>query len=192
MVDGRSVSGLLSRLLLLHGFLLFLAGCSSSPRFAGRSASSPEPPEPSAYHSYKYLAITDDCRCETFETTDRGVEYHFRASYKMYNGILTDIEIEIKNHTNDTLFLEHATAKVTSRNIPYMYNDMFLPLPVMNIPPGSSNVVNLSGKDRTGENDWHKIAGEQLVVTMQGLHAGDTEVAAQSVTFVPENPMMEK
>lgn len=174
--------------------LFIMAGCSSSPRFTGRSSSTAEPPEPSSYRSYTYLAVTNECHCEKFEITDRqsGVGYRFHATYKMYNGIITDIEIEIKNNAKDTLFLEHATAKVTSRNVPYMYNDKFLPLPVMSIPPGASNVVNLSGKDRTGENDWHKIAGEQLIVTIQGLRVGENEIAAQSVTFIPENPMMEK
>ena len=110
----------------------------------------------------------------------------------MYNGIVTNIEIEIKNTSGDTLFLAHATAKVTSRNVPYMYNDRFLPLPFPLIPPGSSNVVHLSGEDWTGENDWHKIAGEQLSVTMQGLRLGDREIAPRTITFIPENPMMEK
>jgi hypothetical protein len=110
----------------------------------------------------------------------------------MYNGIVTNIEIEMKNNAGDTLFFDHAAAKVTSLNVPYMYNDKFLPLPIMIIPPGASNVVNLSGKDRTGENDWHKIAGEQLTVTIQGLRVGNNEIVAQSVTFIPDNPMMVK
>ncbi len=184
--------------LFIGGIFLVLEGCSSSPRFVGGStpntSSPPATPEPSVYRSYSYLVTTDNCQCEKYAFTDGhdSLSYVFHASYKMYNGVVTDIEVEIKNDSRDTLFLDHAAAKVFSRNVPYMYNDKSLPLPILLITPGSSNTVHLSGEDRTGENDWHKIAGEQLTVTIQGLRLGDREITPRTITFIPQNPMMEK
>ena len=110
----------------------------------------------------------------------------------MYGGIVTDIEIDIQNNSADTLFLFHGSAKVSSRNIAYQYNDMFLPLPNFTMAPGKSETVKLTGKERTSDNNWLEIAGEQLTVTLRGLLLGNKELSPLSVSFVPENPMMER
>jgi hypothetical protein len=115
-----------------------------------------------------------------------------RARYKMDRGIQTELEIRIENNARDTLFVDNAAARVSSKNLTYDYNDKFLPLPIMIIPPGESNVINLSGREKGEENDWHKIAGEQLTVTLKGLRNGSGEIPPRSVNFVPENPMMKK
>ena len=57
-------------------------------------------------------------------------------------------------------------------------------------PPGDTRSIQFSGNDVTGVNDWNKIAGEQLTITLRGIRLGTKELRQQSVTFVPENPMM--
>jgi hypothetical protein len=178
---------------------LFIEGCSSSaPRYTTHPTPSTHPakteekPEPSAYRTYTYRAVTDDCNCEEYKKVDARsvVEYRFRARYTMDSGIHTSIEIEVTNNSDDTLWFDHGTAKVSSRNVPYQYNDRFIPLPDLTILPKKSETVKLTGNDRSDENDWHKIAGEQLTITIRGLRMGEKEIAPQAVTFVPENPMM--
>ncbi len=190
------ITSFASVFIILSGILL--GGCASSPRFASRPEgtvpASPEAPEPSSYRSYNYLATTNNCDCENFEILDQTgvVGYEFHATYRMDNGIYTEIGIKIKNNSSDTLSFEHAAAKVASRNVQYEYNDKFLPIPLTMIPPGRSDEFHLSGKDRSGENDWHKIAGEQVTLTIQGLRLGGRDLNTQVVTFVPKNPMIGK
>jgi hypothetical protein len=194
-VNSSGIRALISLPVFACCCVLWVSGCSSSPRFTGRTGEYlPPPPEPSAYRSYYYRATTDSCNCEDFQSADRtdSIGYHLHASYRMDNGIQTDITVELTNNSRDTLFFDAASAKVVSRNIRYMYNDKFLPIPLTLIAPGASNTFHLSGEDRTGENDWHKIAGEQMTVLIQGLHAGLREVAPLTVTFIPQNPMLEK
>lgn len=179
-----------------------LAGCASSrppqaPETAPEPAPPPvvvqqEPPEPSPRSEYLYRAVTNDCNCEEFRTTDAGaaVEYLFRARYKMNNGILTTIELEVKNGSGDTVFFDHGSVRVSSKNIAYQYNDKFLPLGDLVIPPGDARGIQLTGKDVNEANDWNKIAGERLTVTVRGIRSGMRELRQQSVTFVPENPMI--
>ncbi len=196
---------LLDRLVRLSGGLMIagLLGCSSSkPVYTAtpgrpRTESPKEttsPPEPSAFHTYTYRVVTDNCNCEVYKIVDskNTLEYRFRARYTMDAGIHTNIEIEVDNNSNDTLFFDHGTAKVSSRNVAYQFNDRFIPLPDLTIPPKKSDVVKLAGKERTDENDWHKIAGEQMTITIRGLLLGAAEVKSQSATFVPENPMIGK
>ncbi len=178
-------------------------GCSSSKRFAapesptaGTSGATPPgpAPEPSSYRYYTYRAVTGECNCEEYRVTDERfqVEYRFRARYKMDNGIETEVEIDLKNNSRDTLFVDRAAAKVSSKNVQYTYNDKYLPLPILIIPPGDSNTLNLSGKEKTGENNWFEIAGEQFSVTLRGLRNSTSDLPPQTVTFIPENPMFPK
>ncbi len=175
-------------------------GCSSSRRF-----SPPEPPpaestpigtgpEPSPYRSYAYRIVTADCNCAQYHVTEGrfGVEYTFQAQYRMDNGIVTEVTIDVRNNSRDTIFVDRAAAKVSSKNVQYTYNDKFLPLPILMIPPGESNTITLSGKERTGVNNWLEIAGEQFTVTLRGLRNLTATLPPQTVTFVPENPMFTK
>ena len=110
----------------------------------------------------------------------------------MHNGIITDLNIEFINHSDDTLSLDLASVRIASLNIAYQYNDKFIPLPSIKVAPHSSEVVQGSGKDTAGEDDWHKIAGERMTVTIKGMRLGQRELKEQQVEFVPENPKMRK
>src|SRR6266850_1031738 len=138
--------------------------------------------------SYPYVAITNNCRCTEYRSMEGRLEYRFRANYRMQGGIVTSIEIEFVNSSNDTLSLNVGSVKVSSRNIPYQYNSKFVPLPPIEVTPHSSEIVRLTGRDVSGEDDWHKIAGEQLTISIKGIRLGKSEMPMQEVAFVPENP----
>ena len=142
--------------------------------------------------SYPFLAVTNNCNCEEFRTNDGNLDYLLRAHYRMNDGIVTNIEIELTNRSQDTLSLSVASVKVTSRNISYRYNDKFIPLPALEILPHSTDIVKLTGKELAGEDDWHKIAGERMTVTVKGLTLGGRELKQQLVEFMPLNPKMRR
>lgn len=183
---------------------LLAAGCSSSrpPYSPERPPEAPpppvvvnrDPPAPSARTEYEYRAVTDDCNCAEFRTGNAGsgVEFIFRARYKMDGGVVTTLDLEVRNTSADTVFFDHGTVRVSSKNIAYQYNDKFLPLGDLIVPPGDARGIQLTGKDINDANDWHKIAGERLTVTVRGIRAGEKTLKQQSVTFVPENPMIGK
>ena len=155
----------------------------------------PEPGcAPSSPGMYSYRAINDDCNCQEYRVVDRveQIEYFFRASYRMEAGIVTSIEIELTNNSPDSLFLNRGAVKVSSNNVAYQYNDKFLPLPEMTIPPHRNDVVKLVGRETNGKEDWNKIAGEQLRITVKGIRAGARELQPQTVIFVPENPKLRR
>ena len=108
----------------------------------------------------------------------------------MDDGIITSIEMELTNRSNDTLSLDLGTVKLSSRNVSYQYNDKPLPLPPLRIPPIESDIVRFTGSETTGKEDWLKIAGEQLTLTIEGIRLGLKVLPRQVVTFVPENPKM--
>ncbi len=155
--------------------LSFWAGCSGS------------------LSSYAYRALTDDCDCEEYIITDKpyDVEYRFRAGYKMEKGVVTTIRIEFRNGSKDTLFLDPGVVKISSRNISYQYNNKFLPLPHLVIPPSGSDNVVLTGSDITQEDAWNKIAGERLTITIKSMRLGNKTLSQRAVVFVPVNPKLE-
>jgi hypothetical protein len=141
--------------------------------------------------SYNYRVVNGDCNCEQYRVRDGSVAYLFRARYRMQGGVLTSIDVElINNSSRDTLSTDEAYVKVSSLNISYQYNDRFLPLPVLNIPPYGSDSIHLTGEDVSGEDDWTKIAGERLTVTIKDLRLGLKTLKPQQVEFVPENPKL--
>ena len=146
----------------------------------------------SASRTYSYRIITNDCNCEEFRARDRSnkIEYLFRAHYRMQGGIITNIEVEIFNHNRDTLFLDQGSAILSSRNMNYQYNNKMIPLPHLVIEPLRSDVVAMNGSDISGDEDWNKIAGEQLTLTLRGIRLGVKTLSQQTVTFVPENPKL--
>jgi hypothetical protein len=181
-----------------------LPGCgpaaeTSRPRFPAppdsELAPAPEPePEnaPSPRDRFGYLVQNDDCRCAEYSTADPDfpVHYRFAATYRMEKGFITSISIHFDNRSRDTLFLDGGAVMVSSRNIDYQYNDKFIPLPDMIVPPGDSEDLDLDGKEVTATPTWKKIAGERLTLTLKGLRLGETTLGRQVVTFVPENPML--
>jgi hypothetical protein len=144
--------------------------------------------------TYSYRAINDNCNCEEYRSHDkeRRILYRFRAYYNMRGGIHTTIEIEITNNGNDTLFLDNGAVKISSKNISYQYNNKLVPLPHLFIEPSHSDVVRMVGSDISGTDDWNKIAGEQLTLTLQGIRLGERPVASQRVTFIPVNPKLQQ
>ena len=144
--------------------------------------------------SYVYRVINNECNCLEYHTVDKKnkIAYLFRGTYSMNEGMSTTIDIEFTNRSNDTLSLELGAVKVSSRNISYQYNDKFLPLPSLVIPPQHSEVVQLTGKSTDVEENWHKIAGEQLTLTLRGLRLGRMALPETAVVFVPENPKLRR
>ena len=108
----------------------------------------------------------------------------------MGDGVFTTIDVEFTNRSSDTLTLGLGTVKVSSRNIPYQYNDKFLPLPPLTIAPHQTEMIQLTGKSLDTEENWHKIAGEQLTLTLQGLRLGSAILPVTTVVFIPENPKL--
>ena len=142
--------------------------------------------------TFFYRVATDNCNCEEYRISDKEhkIDYLFRARYKMQRGIITTIEVEFTNRSRDTLFLDQGTVKISSRNVPYQYNDKFVPLPHTMILPSRSDVVIMTGSDVSGIDDWNKIAGEQLTLTLQGMRLGERALPQQLVTFIPTNPKL--
>lgn len=147
---------------------------------------------PSSRETYGYRAITDNCDCEEYVASDRDhkIVYRLRARYSMEDGISTVIDLEVSNNTADTVFFDHGTVKISSINIAYQYNDKPLPLGNLIVPPHDTRTIQFAGNEVTGQNNWNKIAGEQLTVVLHGIRLGAKELRQQSVTFVPINPML--
>ena len=177
---------------------LAAAGCSSSGSGAGGGAAAPPGPKESlpasSDASYDYRVATDKCNCLEYSVRDTPakIEYRFRASYRMQTGVLTEVLFTIVNQSDDTLSFDRSAVKVSSLNVRYQYNNKFLPLPWEPIPPRSSGTRKLTGKEVTTESNWHKIAGEQLTITIKGASLSGRELKSQTVVFVPENPNMGK
>jgi len=142
---------------------------------------------------YAYRAISENCNCEEYWVADKQnkIGYLFQAHYRMEDGIVTSIDVKFVNNTKETLTLDHGAVKVSSRNFAYQYNDKFIPLPLLTIRPGGSDEVHLSGREVSAKDDWNKIAGERLTVTIRGVRLGDRELPEQAARFVPENPKIE-
>ena len=155
-------------------FSLFLAGCAAGPTV------------------YPYLASNDNCNCEEYRITLYNIEYTYRAHYRMEMGFSTLIEIEFNNRSNDTLSLEYASVRVSSRNVSYQYNDKFVAMPVIIIPPGRSDMIQMKGNSRDTNENWNIIAGEQLTLTTRGIRLGSKMLPEMSVVFIPVNPKLSR
>jgi hypothetical protein len=143
---------------------------------------------------YPYRAVTGDCACEEYQTTDArvGVQYAFSAEYSVREGVKTRITVVIRNNNRDTLDLSLGYVKVSSRNVPYRYNGRFLPLTIENIPPGQERTLTLSGvvlETKTAD-PWHAIAGEELSIMLKGMRIRGKTLAPQTVHFIPTNPKL--
>lgn len=142
--------------------------------------------------SYTYLARNDDCNCEEYTYRDQryGIDYTFRAQYRTEETIVTSIEIEFLNNAADTLHLDPGAVRMSSQNMDYSYNNRFIPLPPLAIPPGGKEVVYLTGRDQGKGVEWNKIAGESLTVTVKSLLLGEILLPPVSVVFIPTNPKL--
>lgn len=174
-------------------------GCSSSksvPRYragsGGAEESAPEESLPYTGAVFDYKISNGHCDCLEYRTRDyeAPVEYSFRAEYSMQSGFVTEITVDIRNGSADTLTLDPGSVMVSSRNIEYQYNNKFIPLPDLVINPGASEKLTLDGKEVTESPDWNRIAGEQLTLTLRGMRLGGRILTDQVITFVPENPLL--
>lgn len=144
--------------------------------------------------TYPYRIVNEQCNCVQYRSQDphRAVRYTFTAEYSVNSAIASKIEVIISNDTRDTLDLTYAYVKVSSKNVPYRYNDKFLPVHVPAVLPLSSQTLTLAGESRSSDDGdpWLSVAGEELVVTLKGLRFGESELTQQVVRFVPENPRL--
>ncbi len=143
---------------------------------------------------YPYLATNGDCSCELFRVADErsGVVYSFSATYSLSDVMNTRITVSMQNNSTDTLDLSLAYVRISSRNFPYRYNDKFLPVTVPGVPPGTSRMLTLDGEvDMSDRPDpWTAIAGEELVITLEGMRVNGKQAVTQIVRFVPRNPKL--
>lgn len=193
-----------ARVILAGGALsaMLLAGCSASkeasttrfpaPVESTRPAETVTENAPSPRSTFDYLVQNENCGCREYTTSDRKypVRYRFEASYRMDAGFITSIKVTFDNRSADTLFLDPGSLMVASKNIEYQYNNKFIPLPDLVVPPGDAEEINLDGREVTSTPSWRKIAGEQMTLTLKGMRLGEKVLGAQSVTFVPENPLL--
>lgn len=144
--------------------------------------------------TYPYHVVNDGCQCERYTVTDEAnsIVYSATGSYSVDGEIRTQIELAITNNNRDTLDLSLAYVKVSSRNVPYRYNDLFLPIEIMNVAPGKKGLLTLVGESANLDvrDPWLKIAGEELVITVKGMRVNGREILTQVITFVPHNPKL--
>jgi hypothetical protein len=142
--------------------------------------------------AYPYRAMNDDCNCEHFTCADpkEPVRYEFTATYSVDKKITTEITVVVYNGSPDTLDMSLGAIRVSSRNVHYRYNKMFVPVTIASVPPRDQRTLTLVGSAAgDGSSDpWLAIAGERLVLTIKGLRLRGKELAMQTVQFVPSNP----
>jgi hypothetical protein len=138
------------------GAALLLAGC--------RTAEETTRPEDAIPEGAEFGYTVAECSCAEYTVDDphERVTYGFRASYSMNDGIVTEIRVTLRNGSADTLFLGTGSVKVSSTNIRYQYNDLFVPLPDLAVAPGRSEELTFVGSEVTDRPSWRRIAGERL------------------------------
>jgi hypothetical protein len=141
---------------------------------------------------HHYNALTAGEARPEYRSVRDGITCIARAEYRMDHGIATDITVTLENGSAGTLSTDEATVRVASANVGYQYNNKFLPLQSMSIPHGASRDFHLSGRDVDGADDWHKIAGEKLTLTIRGLRLGGRTLPDQDIVFIPENPKLKQ
>lgn len=166
---------------------LILGGCASSVR-------TPETTEPAESDMIPYNAMNDDCACEEYKASDPKVpvQYTFSAGYRIDETITTRISIQVRNETNDTLDMSLGSIKVSSRNVPFRYNNRFVPVTINAVPPHEERTLSLVGSPVKADkkDPWLYIAGEELVLTLRGLRLEGRRLAEQTVRFIPHNPKL--
>ena len=141
--------------------------------------------------SYPYLIATDNCNCERFTYREEGgrFEIDVSARYEIKDRITSTIELVFRNRDRQALSLQQAFIKGTSSNIRYPFNDRFQPMPFVQIPPGSSYTMTLSGSDtQVSDNPWLKIAGEKVLLEIRGILLGEKKVLPIQLSLIPYNP----
>ncbi len=145
-------------------------------------------------HTYPYLVTDEGCQCEEYTRNDMDAHltYHVAATYAVGSGIVSDVRVEMTNDGIDTIDASAAFIKVTSHNVPYEYNDRYIPVGIHRIFPGEHRTLTLRGEytGTHGENLWLRIAGEELSIALEGFTAGDRRISRQEFRFIPRNPYL--
>ncbi|HEX9005792.1 MAG TPA: hypothetical protein VF889_00765 [Bacteroidota bacterium] len=160
-------------------FALLLAGCATT-------AVTPR--------GIEYRVTTGNCQCEQYAAKDPAmpVRYDFAAAYEIDEEFVARIRITIHNDGGQTLTFTDAYVKVDSRNVPFQYNDRFVPFTAEQIGPHEERTIPLVGRAPAKQPDpWLAVAGEEMVVTIKGVKYGSHSLAEQTVTFVPRNPKLQ-
>ncbi|HWP82996.1 MAG TPA: hypothetical protein VNN76_10120 [Bacteroidota bacterium] len=145
----------------------------------------------SCVQSYPYLVLNDECRCENYHYRDPrlGIEIHLAASYRVKDVVTSTIEITFVNDSGDTLTLKQGFIKATSLNVRYANNDMFQPLPFVDVQPGKRFVMTIEGRDTDQSSDpWLKIAGERVTIELKRLRLGSRDIPPLLFRLMPVNP----
>jgi len=144
-------------------------------------------------HTYNFLVTNRECNCSEYSITDKknGITYKFTASYSLEDEMLTTITMTVRNGSSKVLSFDQARVKVSSKRFPYRYNDKFVPFTAIELRPGETRAITLVGRaEITARPGWHRIAGEEMTVTIRGVRLGDNELSLEELHFVPVNPKL--
>jgi hypothetical protein len=146
-----------------------------------------------APHTYDFLVTNQDCNCSTYTVKDKEnrITYVFTATYSLDDNILTRITMNVMNGSDKVLSFNLAHVRVSSERFDYRYNNKFVPFNPLAIGPGEKQEIQLVGQAEVKDNDeWLRIAGEKMVVTIRGIRLGDKELQIEDLEFVPVNPKL--
>jgi hypothetical protein len=144
-------------------------------------------------HMYDFLVTNRDCNCSTYIVKDKEnrITYKFTATYSLDNSMLTRITMKVVNGSHKVISFDLARVRVSSLRFEYRYNNKFVPFNPLKIRPGEEKEIMLVGQAEVRERDeWLRVAGEKMVVTIRGIRLGDKEVQIEDLEFVPVNPKL--
>jgi len=144
-------------------------------------------------HTYDFLVTNRDCNCSTYTVKDKEnrITYEFTATYSLDNSMLTTITMKVVNGSHKVLSFDLARVRVSSERFEYRYNNKFVPFNPLKIGPEEEQEIVLVGQAEVKDSDeWLRIAGEKMVVTIRGIRLGDTEMHIEDLEFVPVNPKL--
>jgi hypothetical protein len=142
---------------------------------------------------YDFLVTNGECNCSKYTVRDNEnrITYEFTATYSLDNSMLTTITMKVVNGSRKVLSFDLARVRVSSERFEYQYNNKFVPFNPLKINPGEENEIVLVGQAEVKEADeWLRIAGEKMVVTIRGIRLEDKEVQIEDLQFVPVNPKL--
>jgi hypothetical protein len=134
-----------------------------------------------------------DCNCSTYTVNDKEnqITYVFTATYSLDDNMLTTITMKVMNRSDKVLSFNLAHVRVSSERFDYRYNNKFVPFNPLTISPGEEQEIQLVGQAEVKDSDeWLRIAGEKMVVTIRGIRLGDKELQIEDLEFVPVNPKL--